>query len=377
VTFFAAGASKSAGRRSVPGFNLELVLLPKEFPVLSLLFFELVVFWRLLRSIAHWDAIILDSNSVPMLFPVLLLRRLCSRTPILLLHIETNVVDEGGRLRSLAVSFLAVLSTKLASILFDKVLFISPMLGELYQKTHGISASKIAVWPSSVEASFADSADETKADLLRKDLELSGRLAVLYHGTLTRGRGIIELVDAFRILREESVKVVLVLLGYGIQRAAISRYVCANHLEEVVKLRGPVDHSEVPRYIAACDVGIVPLPDHIRWRYQCPIKVLEFLAMGKPLIVSDIPAHRWIIGNKPVALYLRGTDPHAIADGVRAFLRSAKGFDPTLGKRIVEERFTPEKIADTLESQILALVYGSSRQGHPAKENDRKCMFRI
>jgi glycosyltransferase involved in cell wall biosynthesis len=295
-----------------------------------------------------------------MLFPVLLLRRLCSHTPILLLHIETNVVDVGGRVHTLAVSSLDILSTKLASILFDKILFISPMMGRLYQKTRGISASKIAVWPSSVEANFANSVDETKTALLRKELGLAGRTGFLYHGTITKGRGVIELVEAFRILREWSVNATLVLLGYGPQKEAVSEYIRTHHLDEVVKLLGPVDHSEVPRYIAACDVGIVPLPDHIWWRYQCPIKVLEFLAMNKPLIVSDIPGHRWIIGNKPVALYLKGTDPHAIADGVRGLLSSAKSFDPTLGKRIVEERFTPERIADVLESQILSLMYGSS-----------------
>src|SRR5208282_5222850 len=336
VTFCAAAASKSTQRRTVPGFDLELVPKLKEFPVLSLVFFEFVAFWRLLKSIARLDAIILDNYSVPMLFPVLLLRRLCSHTPVLLLHIESNVVEEGGGLLTLAVSFLDALSTRLASILFDKILFSSPMLGELYQKTRGISASKIGVWTNCVETNFADSAGETKTALLRKELGLAGRVGFLYHGWISKGRGIIELVEAFRILRERSVTVTLVLLGYGPQKETIFRYARAHHLEDVVKLRGPVDISEVPKYIAACDAGIVPLPDHIWWRYQCPIKVLEYLAMNKPMIVSDIPAHRWIIGNDPVALYLKGTDPHSIADGVCAFLKLANSFDPTLGKRIIE-----------------------------------------
>jgi len=356
VTFLAATTSKSAGTRDIPGLNLELILLPKEFPVLSLVFFEFAALWRVLRSISHSDAIVLDYNSVPMLFPVLFLRRLFSRVPILLLHIETNVVDVGGPLRTLAFSFHDALSMKFASILFDKILFSSPMMGEFYRHMYRVSASKITVWPNVVEPEFADSADETKVELLREELGLSGQLAVLYHGTLTRGRGIIELVEAFRILKEESVMAVLVLLGYGPQRESIARYVHANSLDEIIKLRGPVHHTEVPNYIAACDVGIVPLPDYIWWRYQCPIKVLELLAMSKPLIVSDILAHRWIIGNKPVALYLKGTDPRAIADGVRAFLESRSSFDPSIGRRIVKEGFTPEIIANKLESQIVSLI---------------------
>ena len=371
VTFLALTASKSIVRRTVPGFNLDLVPKLKELPVLCRVFFEFVAVWRLLKSIARLDAVILDNYSVPMLFPVLLLRRLCSHTPVLLLHIETNVVEE-GELRTLAVTFLDALSIKLASILFDKILFSSQMMMDLYQKMYRISTSKIGVWANSVEANFAETTNEKKTTLLRQELGLTGQVGFLYHGWISKSRGTIELVEAFRILKERSTNATLVLLGYGPEREAISRYIAAHNLEDVVKLRGPVDHSEVPTYIAACDAGITTIPDHIWFRYQNPIKVLEYLAMNKPMIVSDIPAHRWIIGNKPVALYLKGTDPYSIADGVCTFLKSANSFDPTLGKRIVEERFTPEKIADMLESQILSLMYGSSGQDLTPKENDRK-----
>ncbi|HKM51507.1 MAG TPA: glycosyltransferase [Candidatus Bathyarchaeia archaeon] len=356
VTFLAATTPRSARRRDVPGLKLELIRLPKEFPVFSLIFFEFAALWRVIREIPHSDAIILDYNSIPLLFPILFLHRLFSRTPILLLHIETNVVVEGNTLRNLAVSFHDALSMKLASILFDKIFFSSPMLAEFYRYTYRVSDSKIAVWPNVVEPEFAGSVDETKVELLRKELGLSGRLAVLYHGWLSRGRGIIELVEAFKLLKEEGVRAVLVLLGYGPQRESISEYVHANSLDEIVKLRGPVDHTEVPNYIAACDVGIVPLPDHIWWRYQCPVKVLEYLAMNKPMIVSDLPAHKWIIGNKPVALYLKGTDPRSIADGLREFLHSRDKFDPGVGRTIIEERFTPERVANYVESQIISLL---------------------
>jgi glycosyltransferase involved in cell wall biosynthesis len=94
------------------------------------------------------------------------------------------------------------------------------------------------------------------------------------------------------------------------------------------------------------------MPDNIDYRYQNPIKVLELLAMNKPIIASDIPAHRWIIGNAPVALYLKGTDPVSIAEGVQAFLASFENLNPKLGENIVRERFTPEKVADILENQI-------------------------
>ena len=362
VTFLAAATPKSAERRNVSGLKLELIRLPKEFPVFSLILFEIAALWRVIREIPQSDAIILDYNSVPALFPILFLNRLFRRNPILLLHIETNVFVEENTLRELAVSFHDALSIKLASILFDKIFFSSPMLAEFYRYTYRIPDSKIAVWPNVVEPEFAGFVDKTKVELLRKELGLFGRLSVLYHGWLSRGKGIIELVEAFKLLKEESEMTVLVLLGYGPQRESIYKYVHANGLDEIVKLRGPVDHTEVPNYIAACDVGIVPLPNHIWFRLQNPVKVLELLSMGKPLIVSDLPANRWIISNKPVALYLKGTNPRSIADGVREFLQSRDKFDPSAGRTIIEERFTPEIVAENVESQIISLI--AQRDAH-------------
>jgi glycosyltransferase involved in cell wall biosynthesis len=286
-----------------------------------------------------------------MLFPVLLLRRLCSHTPVLFFHVESNVVYNGSSLTRALCVFFDALSTKLASIVFDKILFSSPMLGELYHQMYGVPPEKIAVWQNAVELSFSESADVSQTRHLRKELGLEGRFGLLYLGAI-RPTELLALVKAVKILEEASVNVTLVILGYGPRREAFFRYVQEHHLDGNVKLRGPVDHSEVPTYIAACDAGITPMPDNIEYRYQNPIKVLEFLAMNKPIIVSDIPAHRWIIGNKPVALYLKGTDPVSIAQGVRQFLASLSDLDPTLGEKIVRRRFTPEKVADILENQI-------------------------
>jgi len=292
---------------------------------------------------------------VPLLFPALVISRWRRPSLALLLRIESNPVETGGLLRSMGLSFLYALSIKLASVCFGKILFISPMLGQLYSRQFGIPADKVAVWPSSVDMAVFDPKCVTSVDHLRRELRLSDRLGVLYHGVLTRGRGIMELLEAFRILRDKHVKATLVLLGYGPLRKKVIEEIQASHLEGVVRTCGPVDYSEVPRYISACDVEINAVPDHPWWRYQCFIKVLECLAMNKPLVVSDIPAHRWMIGNAPVAVYLRGTSPREIADGVIAFLRIRESLVPGIGRQLASD-FSAERVAEDLESQMLSMI---------------------
>jgi len=289
--------------------------------------------------------------------------RLFFRFPIASLRIPTNPVETGALVRSLFLSFLYALSIKLAAVSFDKIFFISPMLGEWYSVQLGVPKSKTAVWPSPVDTTMFDPRSVTSTDRLRMELALSDRLGVLYHGALTRGRGIMEMVQAFSKLREEHVKASLVLLGDGPLRQEVLRYITSNDLEKVIQVCGPVGYCDVPEYVAACDVGIVPLPDHPWWRYQCPTKVLECLAMNKPLIVTDIPAHRWILGRAPVALYLKGTSPREIADGVLAFLASRNSFDPELGRRLASE-FSGEVLAGMLEHEMLSMVEQSLSTRH-------------
>jgi glycosyltransferase involved in cell wall biosynthesis len=344
---------------STQGFKLEALPIRKVVPIQPFFLFELMAIWRIVRSISHYDAVIVDIISLPILFPIFLIRRIGSRLPCLFLRITTSPVDTGGQLRSFSYSAWYAFSIRLAASLFDKIFFISPMMGRSYSDQLHIPKSKLGVWPTSVDTGVFDPASATEARSLREELGLSDRVVVLYHGVLSRNRGILETIEAFRILREKSVSATFVILGFGPLMNEFRDFVRANRLDDVVKIRGPVDYVEVPRYVAACDVGIVPLPDHPWWRYQSPIKVLECLAMNKPLIVSDIPANRWIIGDAAAALYLSGTSPEKIADGVQTFLTMRGKLDPNSG-RDVASRFSVENIAQHIEEEINYTVRGGS-----------------
>jgi glycosyltransferase involved in cell wall biosynthesis len=362
VTYLAARTSRFKDLAiHVQGFRLETVLLRRVTPILSLILFELMVAWHFLTSIDRYDVVILNDESFPALFPFLVLQHLFSRFPVLFLRIASKPVEVGGFLRSLAATSAYVLSIQVSKTLFHKIFFISPMLAQSTSLEFDISRNRVGVWPSSVDADVFDPTLMGKSvGRLRKELRLQGKLGVLYHGVLSKGRGIMEMVEAFRILKEESTRAILVLLGDGPARNNVLRYLYENELREFVQVRGAVNYQEVPTYIAACDVEIVPLPDHPWWRYQCPIKVLESLAMNKPLIISDIPANRWIVGNARVALYLTGTTPREIANGVQTFLATRNRLDPSLGRKIALE-FSSEKIAEMLENQALLAIGLSHR----------------
>ena len=55
-----------------------------------------------------------------------------------------------------------------------------------------------------------------------------------------------------------------------------------------IKFLGWVNNKEVPEYIANADVGIVPHHKCSHWDNTIPNKLFDYMAAGKPVIVSNV-----------------------------------------------------------------------------------------
>ncbi|MCI0843647.1 MAG: glycosyltransferase, partial [Chloroflexi bacterium] len=86
-----------------------------------------------------------------------------------------------------------------------------------------------------------------------------------------------------------------------------------------VEFTGWVKHEEVSDYIGRCRIGIVPMLYN-----QLPNKLFEYVAMGLPVVVGDVPSIRTAFGPEAVQYYRTG-DPYQLADRVLALYRDADG----------------------------------------------------
>lgn len=57
---------------------------------------------------------------------------------------------------------------------------------------------------------------------------------------------------------------------------------------------GPRPHTDVPRYLAHVDVGLVPYTQSDFNRASFPLKALDYLAAGLAVVSTDLPSVRWI-----------------------------------------------------------------------------------
>ena len=58
-------------------------------------------------------------------------------------------------------------------------------------------------------------------------------------------------------------------------------------MEEAVTFTGPVAHDDMPAYLAAMDVAVAPYPALDDF-YFSPLKLFEYMAMGRPVVVSRV-----------------------------------------------------------------------------------------
>lgn len=193
---------------------------------------------------------------------------------------------------------------------FLGVTTINPAIKSKICSEYNIPPEKVGVWSSGVDLNLFYPRDGVEK---RKELGLDGKFVVFYHGSVGTRRGVVELVEAFRILRNDTIH--LFILGSGLEMERIRKIKETEGLENV-HIHAPVEYKEVPYYIAISDICIVPLPDEECWRVSSPLKVMEYLAMGKPMIVTDIRAHREIIPNPDDAFFMEDIKRETLAAAI-------------------------------------------------------------
>ena len=131
----------------------------------------------------------------------------------------------------------------------------------------GINPNKIQAIHNSIEMN--DYNVETKDDGY-----------ALYFGRLSKEKGILNLINAFAKCNKGN----LYIAGEGPEKENIEKIIKENKLEDRVKLLGFLNKEQMTDVTRKCKFVVVPSI----WYENCPYSVLETLAIGKPIIGSNM-----------------------------------------------------------------------------------------
>lgn len=137
---------------------------------------------------------------------------------------------------------------------------------------------------------------------------------LLYLGSLHPWKGVDRLIAALALIPRAKLEI-----GGGPDaRIAQLRQLAADlKVEERISFLGMVPPVQRFQVIAAADICLLPLTDTaIGSRYTSPLKLFEYMAVGKPIVAADVPAIRSVITSGLNGILAPVDDPVRLAKAI-------------------------------------------------------------
>lgn len=207
--------------------------------------------------------------------------------------------------------------------------FITERLKQAVEQEFHTKVDNYVIWQSGVNTS------EFKPPRIRYNETPEKLFFLFYHGSIYQSRGVSCVIEALQYLEPRYSKIVrFIVVGPDTGQVKLSDIVKSKGLSDSVILKGYVPHERIAEEIGEADCCICPLPDLPEWNVSSPLKVMEYLASGKPVILTPIPAHRDVFVGQKFVVWTKGYDPINISKAIqyaydnRVSLRKSAGKAP-------------------------------------------------
>jgi glycosyltransferase involved in cell wall biosynthesis len=182
----------------------------------------------------------------------------------------------------------------------------------------GVDPDKVIIVPNGVSEEFLRPLPDDQGKLKASLGIEPGEHVVGLVSSLVAHEGIGTLLEAVKVLNNRGVRTRALIVGDGPERPALQRQAAALGLDAIFPGRVPM--SQVRAYHAVLDVFVVPrTPDRV-CQLVTPLKPVEAMASGLPVVVSGVKALAEIVNDKVTGLLSPPLDAAALADTLQTVL---------------------------------------------------------
>jgi len=186
--------------------------------------------------------------------------------------------------------------------------------------------------------------DKQKIDYsLTKKYNFEGKFVVLYQGTLGLQQGVDTLIDCVKYLKKNK-EIVFLVVGEGTDKELVKFEVEKNKLKNLILLDS-VEYKKIPSYVNACDVGLALLKKNKYQDAALAVKVFDYFAGNKPVVVSGGTAMRKIIESGNAGFWVRPEDSKLLASKILEISKMPKNLLNSKGqngRKLVKGKFNKE-----------------------------------
>ena len=221
---------------------------------------------------------------------------------------------------------------------FDGYSFITPFIKRKIMEHYGSPQKKCVIWSSGVDTEiFNKDRYQSKSD--------NKSFNIFYHGGISISRGNMNLIKACELLVNQGYNINLTQVG-KIVDLSIPKFIKDNNIENWCHLMDAKPISEMPQMIANSDLPVLPFPNFMAWRVSSPIKLMEYMAMGKKVLAPNMECFTDVFNNSSTMIhYYNYTEENtvtSISDAIRSIIESKesqKSFDKEIIS-FVNENYT-------------------------------------
>jgi glycosyltransferase involved in cell wall biosynthesis len=201
-------------------------------------------------------------------------------------------------------------TTRAAAALPDHLLTVHEPLRELSIE-RGVPPERISVVMNSADIRLFDAAAHE-----RRPFMFDGVLRLVHHSNFQRIYGLDVAIKGLARLRP-GLPWRLAVYGDGPWRGAIEAAIEWTDTADRVTLHGRVEMDDLPRLLADADIGLVPSLAEPYLDYSLSTKLLEYAAMGVPIVASNLATFRHHFSDQAIR-FVPGGNPDALARAVEA-----------------------------------------------------------
>ncbi len=186
----------------------------------------------------------------------------------------------------------------------------------------GVPSERIIHLPNGVDTARFGACNEATVETLRRKLRLEGRKVIVYVGSMSLTNHPVDLLlEAFVQVSQFSPETHLVLVGGGEDLNNLQEQAIRLGIADRLSFVGWVRPDEISPYFALAEISVDPVRDDEVARSRWPLKVMESLAMGVPVITGDIGDRREMLANGKTGLLVQPGSALALAEGMLRLLR--------------------------------------------------------
>ncbi len=217
------------------------------------------------------------------------------------------------------VQFLELYNLYRASI----IVVVSEVLKENILK-HNVPLEKILVNPNGTDPTIYS--PDVSGQGIREKYNLQDKTVFGFIGTFGPWHGVVELANAiirfYDVHPDKSGQSRFILIGDGNLMPDVQNIISTSPYAGKVILTGTIPQHQGPKYLAACDVLLsphVPNPDGSAF-FGSPTKLFEYMAMGKPIIASNLNQIGQVLEHKKTAYLVEPGSVDQLAEAINTLV---------------------------------------------------------